>query len=74
MRSHQLDGAKETEEFGYGKTEPEKLPSDGLQDAIDWFKKHDIPLFGVNENPTQKKKIGLHHLNLMLISILMMQL
>ena len=54
MRSHQLDGAKETEEFGYGKTEPEKLPSDGLQDAIDWFKKHDIPLFGVNENPTQK--------------------
>lgn len=28
--------------------------SDALQDAIDWFKKHDIPLFGVNENPTQK--------------------
>ena len=25
-----------------------------MQDAIDWFKKHDIPLFGVNENPTQK--------------------
>lgn len=41
-------------EFGYGKTKPAKLPSDGLQDAIDWFKKHDIPLFGVNENPTQK--------------------
>ena len=54
MRSHQLDGAEETEEFGYGKTKPAKLPSDGLQDAIDWFKKHDIPLFGVNENPTQK--------------------
>lgn len=56
MRSHQLDGAEETEEFGYGKTKPAKLPSDGLQDAIDWFKKHDIPLFGVNENPTQKEK------------------
>ncbi|QOR58331.1 polynucleotide kinase/phosphatase [uncultured phage cr106_1] len=28
--------------------------SDALQDAIDWFKKYDIPLFGVNENPTQK--------------------
>lgn len=56
MRSHQLDGAEETEEFGYGKTKPAKLPSDGLQDAIDWFKKYDIPLFGVNEkkNPTQK--------------------
>lgn len=25
-----------------------------LTDAINWFKKHDIPLFGVNENPTQK--------------------
>ena len=25
MRSHQLDGAEETEEFGYGKTEPEKI-------------------------------------------------
>lgn len=54
MRGHRLDGAKEAEGLGYGKTEPEKLPSDVLQDAIDWFKKHDIPLFGVNENPTQK--------------------
>lgn len=25
-----------------------------LQDAVDWFKDHDIPLFGVNENPEQK--------------------
>lgn len=30
------------------------INNDPLQDAIDWFKKHDIPLFGVNENPTQK--------------------
>lgn len=30
------------------------INNDALQDAIDWFKKHDIPLFGVNENPTQK--------------------
>lgn len=30
------------------------INNDTLQDAIDWFKKHDIPLFGVNENPTQK--------------------
>lgn len=28
---------------------------DTLQDAIDWFKKNDIPLLGVNENPTQKR-------------------
>lgn len=30
------------------------INNDPLQDAIDWFKKHDVPLFGVNENPTQK--------------------
>lgn len=30
------------------------INNDPLQDAIDWFKKHDIPLFGINENPTQK--------------------
>ena len=27
---------------------------DPLQEAIDWFSQNDIPLFGVNENPTQK--------------------
>ena len=26
-----------------------------LQDAVDWFKEHDIPLYGVNENPTQRR-------------------
>lgn len=24
-----------------------------LQDAVDWFKERDIPLFGINENPEQ---------------------
>lgn len=28
---------------------------DLLQDAVDWFKKNDIPLLGVNENPGQKQ-------------------
>lgn len=27
---------------------------DPLQEAIDWFSQNDIPLFGVNENPTQE--------------------
>lgn len=27
---------------------------DTLQPAIDWFKEHNIPLYGVNENPDQK--------------------
>lgn len=26
---------------------------DPLQEAIDWFHKNEIPLYGVNENPTQ---------------------
>ena len=30
------------------------LPIDVLQDAIDWFKENDIPLFGINENTEQK--------------------
>lgn len=51
-RSHQLDGAEEIEDFGYGKTKPAKLPSNGLQDTMDWFKKYNIPLFDVKENPT----------------------
>lgn len=26
-----------------------------LQDAVDWFNSNGIPLYGVNENPTQKQ-------------------
>lgn len=29
-------------------------PSDTLQDAVNWFKQNDIPLWGINENPEQK--------------------
>jgi len=25
-----------------------------LDDAVNWFKENDIPLYGINENPTQK--------------------
>ena len=25
-----------------------------LNDAVGWFKQHDLPLYGINENPTQK--------------------
>ena len=28
---------------------------DTLQPALDWFEQHGIPLYGVNENPTQKE-------------------
>lgn len=48
MRSH-------PNEINQNRTLDENIiNNDVLQDAIDWFKKHDIPLFGVNENPTQK--------------------
>ena len=33
----------------------EIIPSDTLQDAIDWFKENEIPLWGINENPKQKE-------------------
>lgn len=37
-----------------------------LQDAVDWFKQNDIPLYAVNENPSQKvwtdsPKVFAHH-------------
>lgn len=31
------------------------VPIDTLQDAIDWFKRNKIPLYGINENPNQKR-------------------
>ena len=33
----------------------EIIPNDTLQDAIDWFKENEIPLWGINENPKQKE-------------------
>ena len=33
--------------------EPDKFNKYDLQDAIEWFDKNDIPLIGVNTNPTQ---------------------
>lgn len=33
----------------------EIIPNDTLQDAIDWFKGNEIPLWGINENPEQKE-------------------
>jgi hypothetical protein len=40
------------------------IDKNGLGDAIKWFKDNDIPLYGVQTNPTQN--IGLHHLKVML--------
>ncbi len=32
---------------------PDGTPRDCLQEAIDWFTKNNIPLYGINTNPTQ---------------------
>lgn len=50
MRSHLDDNAKHAHNSLSGDT----INNDTLQEAIDWFKSKDIPLFGVNENPEQK--------------------
>lgn len=48
MRSHPSKKTEKAETSGMVPT-----TNDCLQDAIDWFKKYDIPLFGVNDNPSQ---------------------
>ncbi len=50
MRSNQEKVSAE------GQTEEIKDTKGGefLTDAVNWFKEHDIELFGINENPTQK--------------------
>ena len=48
MRSHP---SEKTEKVGTSGMIP--TTNDCLQDAIDWFAKYDIPLYGVNDNPSQ---------------------
>ena len=48
MRSHP---SEKTEEAGTSGMIP--TTNDCLQDAIDWFAKYDIPLYGINDNPSQ---------------------
>lgn len=48
MRSHP---SEKTEKAGTSGMIP--TTNDCLQDAIDWFEKYNIPLYGVNNNPSQ---------------------
>ena len=54
MRSHRREGIAKKGTIGYDNPEGIILETDVLDDAIGWFEKHDIPLYGVNENPIQK--------------------
>jgi len=38
---------------GFSEEIPEIINGNHLDDAINWFKKNDIPLYGINRNPTQ---------------------
>ena len=48
MRSHPSEKTEKAGTSGMIST-----TNDCLQDAIDWFVKYDIPLYGVNDNPSQ---------------------
>lgn len=48
MRSHPSEKTENAEASGMTST-----TNDCLQDAIDWFAKYGIPLYGVNDNPSQ---------------------
>lgn len=48
MRSHPSEKTEKAGTLGMIPT-----TNDCLQDAIDWFAKYDIPLYGVNDNPSQ---------------------
>lgn len=52
MRSHMMKGAKDPDRGDFSRVD---LGRDVLQDAIDWFKDHDIPLFSVNKFPNQEE-------------------
>ena len=51
MRSHRKNCRSATNSEGY---DPMELETDVLEDAVEWFNKNKIPLFGINENPDQK--------------------
>ena len=53
MRSNLRTGTTEPNSLGWNNKAEINLETNVLQDAIDWFIKHDIPLWGINYNPTQ---------------------
>ncbi len=40
---------------GSGELSQKLFGNDGLQEAFEWFKDNDIPLYGIQTNPTQNK-------------------
>jgi hypothetical protein len=50
MRSSKDEGCHNADK---GDLTPKKFDTDVLLDAVNWFKKHDIELYGIQTNPTQ---------------------
>lgn len=55
MRSDMQKGRAEKGSLGWENPEALNLKTNVLQDAVNWFKKNNIPLYGINENPKQKE-------------------
>lgn len=55
MRSDLITGAAEPNTLGWNNSETFKLPTNVLEDAVNWFRDRDIPLYGINKNPGQER-------------------
>jgi hypothetical protein len=53
MRSNSREGTAEPDSLGWKHDSAIILETDVLQDAINWFDKNHIPLWGINTNPDQ---------------------
>jgi hypothetical protein len=53
MRSNQQEGITTPNSLGWNNPPNIVLETNVLDDAVNWFKSNDIPLFGINVNPTQ---------------------
>ncbi|HCY40412.1 MAG TPA: hypothetical protein DHV48_03525 [Prolixibacteraceae bacterium] len=54
MRSEKQSEIAKKGSLGWDNPEQLSLDTNVLEDAVNWFKKHNIPLYGINENPEQK--------------------
>lgn len=55
MRSDMQKGTAKKGSLGWDNPEDLHLKTNVLEDAVNWFIQHDIPLFGINVNPEQKE-------------------
>ena len=54
MRSSLKEGTAKKGSLGYDNPKKITLKTDVLHDAVRWFNKNKLPLYGINSNPNQK--------------------